>query len=239
MSYDFGLVLVSFFIAVFAAFTALQLAIRIPSAVNQSLYFWVSTAGVALGGGIWSMHFIAMIAMEMPFDVYFDGWLTTASIIVAIFFVSLGLLTAGKDLFGEASLVVGGIIAGLGISAMHYMGMFSLIMPADIIYDPLIVTLSVLVGIVASIAALWLAFNLRGGLQRFGSAFVMGLATCSMHYTGMYGVTMKPNPSLQVSGGISATGLEVVITMISVSLLIAILFLAKLKNKQKISFAFK
>ncbi|MCW9017501.1 MAG: hypothetical protein OQJ89_11085 [Kangiellaceae bacterium] len=236
MEYNIGLLALSLCVAVFGSFTALQLAIRIPTADGKSLWFWVLTAGLALGGGgIWSMHFIGMLAMEMPFAMLFDLQLTIASLVIAIIFVAFGLLIAGKDLFGDSSLIIGGVIAGLGVSAMHYVGMYSMIVPADVAYNVGIVTLSVVIGVVASIAALWLAYNLRGNLQRFGSAFIMGIAVCGMHYTGMYAVSMTPNPSLTLAEGISGNGLAGVVSAITVVLLLSILFLAQLKSKQRVS----
>ncbi len=238
MSYNVGLLVLSFCIAVFGSFTALQLAIRIPTAQNRSLWVWVLGAGVALGGGgIWAMHFIGMLAMEMPFEMVFDVELTIGSIIVAVVFVSIGLLIAGKDLLGETSLVVGGIIAGLGVSAMHYMGMFSMIVPAAVSYDTTIVIISIAIGVIASIAALWLAYNLRGNFQRFGSAVVMGVAVCSMHYTGMYGVKMTPDDTIQLADGISSNGLAAAVSLISITLLVSILLLAKLRSRQRVSIA--
>ncbi|TQV89600.1 MHYT domain-containing protein [Aliikangiella coralliicola] len=238
MSYNIGLLALSFFIAVFGSFTALQLAIRIPTAENKSLVYWVLTAGLALGGGgIWSMHFVGMLAMEMPFEMSFDVALTVVSFVVAIVFVSLGFLIAGKDLLGDMSLLAGGVVAGLGVSAMHYIGMYSMIIPADVSYDATIVTLSVVIGVVAATVALWLAFNLRGNIQRFGSAFIMGVAVCGMHYTGMYAVKMTPNASIELASGISGSGLAGTVSIISAALLLSILYLAQLRSKQRESLA--
>ena len=125
--YNIGLLALSFFMAVFGSFTALQLAIRIPVADKSTLPFWVISSGLALGGGgIWSMHFIGMLAMNMPFPVHFDLLLTFISFILAVTFVSAGLVIAGRDLFGETSLILGGAIAGLGVAGMHYLGMYAM-----------------------------------------------------------------------------------------------------------------
>jgi len=232
-----GLLALSFIVAVFGSFTALQLAMRIPQADKKSLGFWTVSSGMALGGGIWSMHFIGMLAMEMSFPMQFDIALTAASFVVAVVFVCLGLAIAGRDLLGETSLFSGGCIAGLGVSAMHYMGMYSMEIPATISYDGLIVSLSVVIGVVAAIVALWLAFNLRGKLQRFGSAFLMGLAVCGMHYTGMYAATMTPDNSVVVNSGLSGSGLASVVSLITLILLVSILYLSYLKSKPAKRFA--
>lgn len=231
-NYNIGLLVLSFIIAVFGSFTALQLAIRIPQADKRSLGFWVISAGMALGGGIWSMHFIGMLAMEMPFAMQFDVALTVLSFVVAVFFVCLGLIIAGRDLLGDSSLYFGGAVAGLGVSAMHYMGMYSMQIPATVSYDSLIVVLSIVIGIVAATVALWLAFNLRGKLQRFGSAIIMGIAVCGMHYTGMYAATMTANDTIIVPGsGVSGNGLAGIVSVITLVLLLSILYLSYLKTK--------
>jgi len=232
--YNIGLLALSFFMAVFGSFTALQLAIRIPIADKSTLPFWVLSSGIALGGGgIWSMHFIGMLAMNMPFPVHFDLLLTFVSFILAVGFVSAGLVIAGRDLFGETSLVLGGAIAGLVVAGMHYLGMYAMQIPATVTYDSTIVALSIIIGVVASIAALWLAYNLRGVLQRFGSAFIMGIAVCGMHYTGMYAATMTPNNQSNITSlGISSSGLAGTVTLVTLLLLITMLYLSYIKAKK-------
>lgn len=234
-TYNLGLVALSFAMAVFGSFTALQLAIRIPVCDKRTLPFWVLFSGLALGGGgIWSMHFVGMLAMNMPFPMQFDVGLTIVSLIIAVVFVSIGLIVAGRDLLGETSLVLGGAIAGLGVSSMHYLGMYAMRIPATVTYDSLIVTISVVIGVVAAIAALWLAFNLRGVFQRFGSAFIMGIAVCGMHYTGMYAATMTPDPKAvtDAATGISAGGLAGIVSAFTVVLLAVILYLSFLKTRK-------
>jgi len=86
---------------------------------------------------------------------------------------------------------LGGILTGLGVALMHYTGMAAMIMQARITYDTTLFAASLVIAVVAATVALWLAFNLRGNLQRFGSAIVMGIAVCGMHYTGMYAVRME------------------------------------------------
>ena len=233
--YNIGLVALSFLIAVFGSFTALQLAIRIPVAEKNALGFWVLSAGIALGGGgIWSMHFIGMLAMNTPFPMQFDLALTFISFVIAVVFVSLGLLIAGRDLLGETSLVLGGAIAGLGVASMHYLGMYAMQIPATVSYDAVIVTISIIIGIVAAIAALWLAYNLRGMLQRFGSAIIMGIAVCGMHYTGMYAATITPDENAAVSAatGLSASGLAGTVTLVTIGLLFIMLYLSYVKTKK-------
>ncbi len=200
VSYNFYLVGLSYTIAVFGSFTALQLAMRIPTAKGAALWGWLSSAALALGGGaIWSMHFIGMLAYRMPIKVGYDLGLTIGSLILAVVVAAIGLFIVGRGQSSVIKLLFAGVAGGLGVCGMHYTGMAAMIMPADMSYDMVIVGISVVIAIVAATVALWLAFNLRGNLQRFGSAFVMGLAVCGMHYTGMSALSITANNGAIVS----------------------------------------
>jgi NO-binding membrane sensor protein with MHYT domain len=192
--FDPLLVALSYAISVFGAFTALQLAIAIPTAKGTALWGWVVGAAAAMGGGaIWSMHFIAMLAFRMPMRVSYDIGLTMVSLLLAVAVTGGGLLTVGRGEPSFLRLLGGGALTGTGVAVMHYTGMAAMQMPARITYSPVLFWLSFVIAIVASMAALWLAFNLRGNLQRFGSAFVMGAAVCGMHYTGMAAARFTPD----------------------------------------------
>jgi NO-binding membrane sensor protein with MHYT domain len=121
----------------------------------------------------------------MPMRVSYDLGITLASLVLAMLVTGAGLLIVGRGEPSVARLFGGGTLTGLGVAAMHYTGMMAMQMPARISYSPVLFGLSLVIAVVASTAALWLAFNLRGNLQRFGSAFIMGAAVCGMHYTGM------------------------------------------------------
>lgn len=186
ISYNFTLVALSYLIAVFGAYTALQLAIGIPVARGMSVIGWLGGAALAMGGGaIWSMHFIGMLAYQVNIPVGYDPLITLSSAVIAVVVTGVGLLVVGRGAASYGKLILGGIFTGLGVAGMHYAGMAAMIMPASLSYDPLLFWLSIVIAVVAATVALWLAFNLRGNLQRFGSAIVMGLAVCGMHYTGM------------------------------------------------------
>jgi NO-binding membrane sensor protein with MHYT domain len=188
------LMVLSYLISVLGSFVALQLAIGIPTAVD-SRQRWraVLLAGAAMGcGAIWSMHFIAMLACTMHIPVAYDIGLTALSAVFALVSCSVGLALMGSGVFSWAKLAAAGVLMGGGVAGMHYTGMAAMLMPATTHYDQGIVILSVVIAIVASMAALWLAFNLRGWIQMLGSALVMGVAVCGMHYTGMYAATFVP-----------------------------------------------
>lgn len=191
VEYNMLLVLISYVIAVFGSYVGLNLAIRIPAAKPGSdLYFWVALSSLAIGGAIWSMHYIGMMAVDMKMAVSYDLGLTIVSMLLAIIFVAIGLAIVGRGVPSMAKLISGGVLAGLGVAAMHYTGMASMEMEATMSYNTPLFIASIVIAIVAATAALWLAFNLRGNLQRFGSAFIMGFAVCGMHYTGMAAMEM-------------------------------------------------
>jgi NO-binding membrane sensor protein with MHYT domain len=193
INYEPFLVVLSYVISVMGSYTALRLAIAIPQSPDRaSALGWTLGASVALGGGaIWSMHFIGMNAADMGIPIAYDATLTFTSLVLAILAPGIGLYMVGRGQGSPVKLLVGGVLTGLGVALMHYTGMAAMIMPATISYDPNLYNLSLVIAVAAATVALWLAFNLRGNLQRFGSALVMGVAVCGMHYTGMYAVRME------------------------------------------------
>jgi NO-binding membrane sensor protein with MHYT domain len=203
--YEPLLVALSYLISVMGSYTALQLAIAIPQARGRlAALGWVAGAAVALGGGaIWSMHFIAMNAADMGMPVSYDATLTLSSLAMAIVASGIGLYVVGRGEGSATKLLVSGVVTGLGVALMHYTGMAAMIMKARISYDNTLFYASLVIAVVAATVALWLAFNLRGNLQRFGSALVMGVAVCGMHYTAMVAVKMTPAAEAAAATGIS------------------------------------
>lgn len=207
-NHDVVLVALSYIVSVLGSLSALQLAVAIPVArTDRDRITAITLAGVAMGGGaIWSMHFIAMLSCRMPMPVSYGLWLTVGSAVVAVAACMVGLGLAGKrGVFSYARLAVAAVIMGLGVAGMHYAGMAAMVMPAATVYDTNLVALSIVIGILASAAALWLAFNLRGVAQMFGSALVMGVAVCGMHYTGMAAATFVPN----ADGAVQSVGMVI------------------------------
>lgn len=191
-TFDIVLVAVSYAISVFGSYTGLVLAGQITNLKNAMDRVWLVFAAVALGGGaIWSMHFIGMLAYKAPIPVSYDATLTVVSMFVAILFVGIGLyLVIRQPKMQASTLIVAGLIMGLGVAAMHYTGMYAMEMAGTMHHDTTIVGISLLIAIVASIAALWIAFTVRTTLLKLGSAFVMGVAVCGMHYTAMFGMSL-------------------------------------------------
>jgi PAS domain S-box-containing protein len=184
-TYDSSLVALSFAVACFASYTALDLGGRIRASNGWPRRAWLATAALAMGGGIWSMHFIAMLAFRMPMPLGYDLGLTVLSLVVAVAVTGVGFYVIGTRQATVLQLVLSGLFMGIGIVAMHYTGMAAMLMAADLRYDRVLVALSVFIAIGASIAALWLAFRTAVAWQKILAAVVMGAAISGMHYTGM------------------------------------------------------
>lgn len=198
-SYNLFLVGLSYFIAAFGSYTGLQLVRGIRTAAPNQVAKWIISASFALGGGaIWAMHFIGMIAYDMGMPVTYDPLMTAGSLVIAIAVVGLGLYLLSTRPQSIPMLLIAGVIAGCGVSSMHYAGMEAMITAADMTYDTFIVSISILIGIVAATAAFWLAFNLEGTLQMLMASLVMAIAVCGMHYVGMAAMVMTPNHSLSI-----------------------------------------
>lgn len=217
-TYDSSLVLLSILVAVFVSYTALSLSARVARAKGDSnAARWVAGGALAMGCGIWSMHFIGMLAFSLPIPLTYDLGLTIASLVIAIAISGFALTVASNPEISAGHLTVSAIIMGAGISAMHYSGMAAIDLVPMITYEPLLLTASVLIAIGASFAALWLFFRLREGhslmmrLARIGAAFVMGLAISGMHYTGM--AASRFNPRAVCTGGSSVNGSSLAITI--------------------------
>ena len=237
-NYSLLLVGMSYIVSVLGSFTALQLAVSIPGAQTaRQRWAAVLAAGAAMGvGAIWVMHFIAMLACDTGMEVAYDTPLTALSALIAFAACSVGLGIAGIGVFSWSKLASGGLFMGLGVAGMHYLGMSAMLMPATLEYDAALVVTSVAIAIVASMAALWLAFNLRGPLQMLGSALVMGIAVCGMHYTGMAAVTFHDNGShmpANMEQGMHGDHLGAMIFAVVVVLLVVTLGIRFLRSQRR------
>jgi PAS domain S-box-containing protein len=192
-SWDPQLVVLSYLIAVFASYTALDFAAKVTATGGRARIAWLAGGAFAMGTGIWAMHFTGMLAFRMPMPVTYNVPITLLSMTIAIGASALALFTVSRRTMRTPQFLIAGFVLGIGIASMHYTGMAAMQMPATISYDLLLFTLSILIAIAASIAALWLAFrfsvaNNTGGSWQWakgGSALVMGAAIVGMHYTGM------------------------------------------------------
>jgi two-component system sensor histidine kinase/response regulator len=190
-TYNPALVALSICVAVLVSYTALSLAARIAVSNTNQRRFWVIGGAIAMGVGIWSMHFIGMMAFSMPIALRYNVPTTIVSLGIAILTSGCALWIAGGAHLGWRRLSCGALLMGTGISAMHYSGMSAIQIVPMIVYDPFLVASSVVIAVAASFAALWFAFNLRSGQSwqrvaaRLAAALTMGAAISGMHYTGM------------------------------------------------------
>ena len=204
-SYDGVFVILSVIVAMLASFAALDLARRVRSESGTTRLGWIAGGGTVMGLGIWSMHFVGMLAFHLPVPIGYDVPLMLLSVVVAIAASFLALIVINRPRLGLSTLVPGGMLMGVAIAGMHYIGMASVRADARLTYIGSLVALSVLIAIVASLAALWLAFRFRSDLTAKGmllkvlSAVVMGIAISGMHYTAMAAARFAPSRPLSRS----------------------------------------
>jgi diguanylate cyclase (GGDEF)-like protein/PAS domain S-box-containing protein len=184
--YDPVLVALSIAVAILASFTALNLSGRLLATDRPARLWWLVAAAFALGGGIWSMHFVGMLAFVMPMPATYDVELTLLSLVLPILVVGAGLFILCRLGNGLLPLLSAGLLAGLGVVVMHYSGMAAMRVPGtSISYEPSLVAASVVIAVTAATAAFWLAFRTKRTRERILAAVVMGFAIAGMHYTAM------------------------------------------------------
>ena len=197
-SYSPALVLLSFLIAAFASAMAIQVTVQAVTVQRRAYRLLMLGSGsVALGGGVWSMHFIGMLAFALCTEVSYQPGLTFLSMLpsVAASWVALDLIS--KKRLNLPQLLLGGLLVGAGIGTMHYSGMAAMQMAVALRYDLPMFLLSILVAVVLAIVALWVRFGLRRlrlqpWLLTLLSSLVMGGAITGMHYTGMAAARFVP-----------------------------------------------
>ncbi|MDR7039575.1 PAS domain S-box-containing protein [Methylobacterium sp. BE186] len=193
--YNPALVALSIAIAVFASYTALDLGARLRDGAAGPRWAWVAGAAVAMGGGIWSMHFVGMLAFEMGLPAAYDLGLTVLSLLIAVGVTGAAFTVVSRPAAGIRAVLVSGPLMGLGVAAMHYTGMAAMRMPGSLAYSPPVVAVSVAIAVTAATAALWLTFRHNSVWQKLAAACVMGVAVAGMHYTGMAAATITAQGS--------------------------------------------
>ena len=209
-SYSSSLVLISLCVAILASYTALDLTGRIATAKGRAACLWMGGGALAMGIGVWSMHFIGMLAFSLPIDLGYDLALTAFSLLIAVLSSGFALWLVSQPSLPWQQLAFGALIMGTGIACMHYTGMAALRMLPGIAYDPTLFGASLLIAVAASAAALWIAFRLRAHTPyvrqiRGLAAVVMGFAIVGMHYTGMAAANF---PEGSFCGALAAGGLQ-------------------------------
>ncbi|SOT97187.1 diguanylate cyclase [Xanthomonas arboricola pv. fragariae] len=236
-TYNPGMVMLSLVVAVLASYTALHLAARVTASRGGDAVAWLMGGAVAMGIGIWSMHFVGMLAFRLPIPLGYDLALTTYSMLAAILASAFALwLTSRADL-PWPRLGMGAVLMGLGIALMHYMGMGALRMSPAINYDPLLFGLSLAIAIGASAAALWIAFRLRHDGRRYSlrliAAMIMGVAIVGMHYTGMAAAQFAPGSICGAAAGahLPLPWLAAVVVLVTLALLALALVISVLSRR--------
>jgi NO-binding membrane sensor protein with MHYT domain/two-component sensor histidine kinase len=199
-TYDYWLVLLSVIVSITASFVALNLASRVvASPGRRGRRYWLAGGALSMGAGIWSMHFIGMLAFRLPIPISYDLWITLFSLLIAVVSSWFALYLASRGTLSPRTLVSGGALLGIGIVSMHYTGMAAMQMIPPIRYEPWLYGLSILIAVFASIVALWSAFRLRletiwsAFWKKAGSALTMGGAISGMHYSGMAAAIFAPD----------------------------------------------
>jgi NO-binding membrane sensor protein with MHYT domain/CheY-like chemotaxis protein/two-component sensor histidine kinase len=224
--YDGPLVLVSICVAVLASYTALSLAGRVTHSPGPAARWWIAGGAFAMGTGIWSMHFVGMLAFRLPIPLGYDFGITLLSWAIPVAVSALALWRVSQPRLRARQLATSALLMGLGINAMHYVGMAALRMQPGIRWDPWLVAASIAIAIASAGASLWIAYRLRDTdspnilLYRGGAAVVMGFAIVGMHYTGMAAAGF-PEGSIcrAATGNFTLTQLAVLVIVATVSVL--------------------
>ncbi|MDC0688467.1 EAL domain-containing protein [Mitsuaria sp. RG] len=224
-SYSSSLVLISLCVAILASYTALDLTGRIATAKGRAVYLWMGGGAFAMGIGIWSMHFIGMLAFSLPIELGYDTALTALSLLIAVASSGFALWLVSQPKLPWLQLAFGALIMGTGIACMHYMGMAALRMQPGIDYDPTLFGASLAIAVGASAAALWIAFRLRQHTPyvrqiRGVAAVVMGIAIVGMHYTGMAAANFPAGSFCgALATGLAGDGLDYLVLITTLAVL--------------------
>ena len=230
-SYNYSLVALSVFIAVFASYAALDLASRVTAAGGWTRALWVLGGACAMGTGIWSMHYIGMLAFILPIPVAYHWPTVLLSLFAAILASAIALYVVSRQKMVASQAVAGSVLMGAGIAGMHYIGMAAMRLPAICQFNSSLVVLSVAFAVLISLAALWITFHFRDektgiGRKKLAGAVVMGAAIPVMHYTGMAAASFTPSGmpvDLSHAVSISALGIAGIVAVTFIVLGLALL----------------
>src|ERR1700739_1065305 len=197
-SYNYALVAVSVLIAMFASYAALNLAGRVTAAGGWTRAVWLLGGAGAMGTGIWSMHYIGMLAFILPIPVAYHWPTVLLSLLSAILASVIALYVVSRQKMGVSQAVAGSALMGAGIAGMHYIGMAAMRLPALCQFNSFLVILSVVFAVLISLAALWIAFRFRDertgiGWEKLAGAAVMGAGISVMPYTGVAAASFMPS----------------------------------------------
>ncbi|MFD2660579.1 bifunctional diguanylate cyclase/phosphodiesterase [Paenibacillus thailandensis] len=203
-SYNYYIVALSMVIAILASYSALSITAKISYSSGKVRYFWLAAGALVMGNGVWSMHFVGMLAFHLHSTVKYDIWLTLLSMAASVIASFIAFYITMPKQINRYHIAVGGFIMGTGIVAMHYTGMEAMVMPLELVYDRSLWALSAIIALMASYAALFLFIRFRNQASTSGlkwlSAVVMGFAICGMHYTGMKAAKFYGHADMATAG---------------------------------------
>lgn len=209
-----------FLMAMLGGALGLRCTVRALSIERSRRAGWLALGAVAIGAGIFTMHFIAMVGFTASgVPIGYDLTLSYTSLVIAVAVVGLGVFLVGFAGGSGLVLITGGLITGLGVAAMHYVGMASMQMPGRLQYDSAIVALSLLIAVVAATAALWFAVTVRGFRSAVAASLIMGIAVSGMHYTGMAALTVHAHNG---TGGGGRSPVEILLPILIIPVLLLI-----------------
>ncbi|RAV17842.1 MHYT domain-containing protein [Paenibacillus contaminans] len=191
-TYNIPLVAISIVVSIFTSYSAFNIAERVVFHRGSSRTLWIIVGSCVMGMGIWSMHFIGMLAFHLSFNVIYDSFLVVVSMLLSICAAFAALWLSTRENITTSAFIASGLFMATAITGMHYTGMAAMIIPARIIYNPYVVMLSLLIAVAASFFALLLTFRFRQKSAasphrvKIAGGFLFGIAIACMHYTGMY-----------------------------------------------------
>jgi diguanylate cyclase (GGDEF)-like protein len=237
--YDHWGIAFSVLIAVLSSYVSLDLARRVHRRDVYVRAFWTVGGGIVMGTGIWAMHFVGMLATQLPMDIGYDRLVTLLSWVAGVSTSALALFISSRSRLTWRLLWSGAIVMGAGICTMHYLGMAALVLAPGIVWNAALVLLSVLVAIAASAVALSIYFRMRrlsgrkAQLAQGGAALVMGLAISGMHYIGEAAANYPTNAECFSAQDLHGPGFRNLVILICLVLLLLTLFAAKVDDRMR------
>ena len=205
----------SYVVSCVGCFLGLRCTTRARAYQGAARARWLTLAALSIGTtGIWVMHFIAMLGFTIPDQsIRYNVPITILSMVIAVVVVGIGTFIVGFR-EGTRPLVLGGVIIGLGVASMHYIGMSAIRVQDSLSYNPLLVAASVIIAVIAGTAALWAALRLNTLWSTIVASLIMGVAVSGMHYTGMAALRVYPAPGVTVSTSATASALAFLLPLI-------------------------
>ncbi|MDH5660175.1 MAG: response regulator, partial [Gammaproteobacteria bacterium] len=238
-SYNPYLVALSFFIAAYASYSMLSISERLINADSKSKLMWLFGGATTLGSGIWSMHFIGMLAYEVNMPMTYDVGMTVLSGLIVLLASALAMYILGWGQITFKRIYSGGIVIGIGIASMHYIGMEAMIMPARLDYNFVLFIVSVLIAVTAAIAAMWIAHYLSNKSREYHqllmliASVIMAVAITGMHYVGMAAAIYTPMQNTLVEAEVFDHSILIWMITLVTFLIVSASLLASKSNQEK------